>query len=132
MQIDVHHLVGEGRADVPAVGAETVVQLDEVLGPGGEFDVRRLLHLPEADDHPGVRQPVVPHQLTRHPLRPQIQVVGVAERHVGGDHAGPEHLDGVVRQPLVQRGDGGPHRLQMRIAVLDRSVVRHARTPKRP
>ncbi|PZT69734.1 hypothetical protein DN402_25915 [Streptomyces sp. SW4] len=132
VQIHVHHLVGEGGADVPAMGAEPVVQLDEVLRSGGQFDVGRVGHLPERHDQAGIGEPVVPHQLARHPLRPEIQVVRVAERHVGGGHAGRERPHGVVGQPPVQRRDGLPHRLQVRKPVLHRPAVRHAPTPRRP
>ena len=130
VQIDVHHLVRERRADVPAVGAEAVVQLDEVLGARGELDVRRVLHLAEAHDHAGIRQTEVPHQLAGDPLGAQMKIVRVAERHVGGGHAGVEGVDGVVREPFVQRGDRRPHRVQVRVAVLDRTAVRHVRTPR--
>ena len=121
-------------ADVPAMGAEPVVQLHEVLGARGEFDVRRVRHLTEADDHARVRQPVVPHHLARHPLGPQIQIVLVAEGHVDGGDARREGADGLQGEAPVQRGDRRPHRVQVRIAVLHgsvphRSAVRHVRTP---
>lgn len=131
VKVDVHDLVGESRADVPPMRAEPVVQLDEVLGSGGEFDIRRMRHLTETDDRPGIREPVVPDHLAGHPLRAQVQVVRVGERHVDGGHAGRERLDGVVGQPLVEHGDGVPHRIEVRVAVLDRSVVRHVHNPQR-
>ena len=76
--------MGQRGADVRAVLLEAVVELDEVLGSRGEFDVRGVFHLAEGDHHPGVRQPQVPHHRAGDPLRPQMQVLGLVEGHIDG------------------------------------------------
>ncbi len=57
VQQDVGHLVREGGRQVAAVGAEAVVDLDEVLGTRGQFHGGGLLHRPEGDHHARVGQP---------------------------------------------------------------------------
>lgn len=125
MQQHMHDLVGQGRADVPAVGSEAVVQLDEVLRARGEFDARRVLHLAEAHDHPGVRQAQMLDQGAGDALRAEMQVVLVGEGHVARQHARRVGAHALGREPSVQRGDRGPHGVEVRIAVHDLAVFRH-------
>jgi hypothetical protein len=47
-----------------------------------------MVHLAEADDHPGVRQPQMVHQGARDALRAEVQVVLVGEGHIRGHDAG--------------------------------------------
>ncbi len=130
MQIDVHHLVRQGGADVAAVVLETVVELDEVLGPRRQFDVGRVLHLAEADDHPGVGQAQMLHHRAGDPLHSEVEVLVIVEGDVYGEHAQPEGVHRVVGEPFVERGDRAADRLQMRKAVLDIAPRhRHAITP---
>lgn len=86
-------------------------------------------HVAEPDDHPGVRQPVVADHLAGDALCAQMQIVQVAEGDVGGCDGQVEGADAVGGQPSVQGRDRRSHGRQMRETVLDRSAVRHVRTP---
>ncbi|OAR24239.1 hypothetical protein A8W25_17525 [Streptomyces sp. ERV7] len=140
MQQHMRDLVRQRRPDVPAVAPEAVVELDEVLRPRGQFDRRRVLHLAEPDDHPGVRQMQVLDQRAGHPLGAQMEVVVVGEGDVGGQDARRVPLDPVVRKPPVQRGDRRPYGVDVRKPMDDRTghtagsgpgraLVGHAVTP---
>ncbi|GAA2921175.1 hypothetical protein GCM10020221_16710 [Streptomyces thioluteus] len=124
-------LVGEGRPDVPAVALEARVELDEVLGPGGEFDAARVPHLVEADDHPRVRQPQVPHDRPGDALDAEVGVLVVGEGDVRRGDAQDEVAHAVGGEAPVQRGDRGAHRRQVRESVLDLDARAHRPPPPR-
>lgn len=130
VQQDVGDLVRQCGRQIAAVGAEAVVDLDEVLRTRGQFHGGGLFHRSEADHHPGVGQPQGADDGGGHAVGAEVEVVGGGEGGVGGREARAVGADPLVREPPEQCGDGGADGVEVRKSVLDRvvapAVSRHA------